>query len=163
MELFILRHGEAGKSMPARRGDVDRALTAEGEEESKEVAEAISSLDIKPDLIITSPLKRAHETADIAARALKARVEVWDELTPEGDKKALLARLSKLKRESRVLCVGHEPYLTAVISEIIGNPGGSRIILRKAGLARLTITSFAPKVGGELRWLLTPKLLKQMS
>jgi len=163
MELFILRHGEAGKSLPARRQDGERPLTTDGEQQVREVARALSSLKVKPDFIVSSPLKRARQTADISGRALKAKVEVWDELKPEGDKKAFLTKLSKLRHESRVLCVGHEPFLTSMIDDVIGVPNGSGIILRKAGLARLTITSFNPKTGGVLRWLLTPRLLKQLS
>lgn len=165
MDIYILRHGEAGNSIPARAKDAERSLTVEGKEEVEEVARSISRLKIKPDRIATSPLKRSRETAEIVAKALKGRykVEVWDELKPEGNKQDLYSRLSKLKPESSVLCVGHEPYLSQTIGEVMGHSGPSGIILRKAGLARLSITTFSPKAKGELRWLLTPRLLKRMS
>lgn len=165
MELFILRHAEAGKRLPAQARDAERSLTAEGKEELEEVARAISRLKIKPDYIVSSPLMRSRETAGIVAKALRGRdkVEIWDELKPEGSKQAFYSRLSKLKPESSVLCVGHEPYLTQAINEIMGHQGNSRIVLRKCGLARISIKAFIPKAEGEMRWLLTPRLLKRMS
>jgi phosphohistidine phosphatase len=165
MEIFILRHGEAGKSLSVRARDVERSLTAEGKEELEDVSRALSRLKIRPDHVVSSPLKRARETASIAAKTLKKRdkVEIWDELKPEGSKQELYKRLSKMKPESSVLCVGHEPYLTQMISEVMGHQGASKIVLRKGGVARLSIRAFTPKVEGELRWLLTPRLLRRMS
>ncbi len=165
MELFVLRHGEAGKRVPARTKDAERSLTEEGRDGIGEVARAMSRLKIKPDHIVSSPLKRSTETAEIVARALKKRdeVEVWDELRPEGSRQALYKRLSELKVESSTILVGHEPYLTHMINDLMNHQGVPRIVLRKGGLARLSIRSFSPKVEGELRWLLTPKLLKRIS
>lgn len=113
MDLYILRHAEAGKRLPAQARDVERSLTAEGKEELEDVARALSRMKLWPDHIITSPLKRSRESANIVAKSLKERdkVEIWDELKPEGSKQELYKRLSKLKPESIVLCVGHEPYL----------------------------------------------------
>ena len=165
MDLFILRHAEAGKSIPAQGRDWERSLTAEGKEELEDVARALSRLKIRPDHIISSPLKRSRETANVVAKALKKRdkVEIWDELKPEGSKQELYKRLSKLKPESVVLCIGHEPYLTHAINEVMGHQGPPKVVLRKSGLARLSIKAFSPKVDGELRWLLTPRLLRRMS
>ena len=164
MDLFILRHAEAGKRMPAQARDAERSLTAEGKEQLEDVARALSRLKLRPDHIISSPLKRSQETATIVAKALKERdkVELWDELKPEGSKQELFKRLSRLKSESTVLCIGHEPYLTEAINEVMGHQGPPRILLRKCGLARLSIRAFSPKAEGELRWLLTPRLLKRM-
>jgi phosphohistidine phosphatase len=165
MDLFILRHAEAGKRPPARARDAERSLTAEGIEELEDVARALSRLKIRPDHIVSSPLKRSRETAGVVAKVLKKRdkVEIWDELKPEGSKQELYKRLSKLRPESSVLCIGHEPYLTQAINELMGHQGAAKIVLRKCGLARLSIKAFSPKVEGELRWLLTPRLLKRMS
>ncbi len=165
MDLYILRHAEAGKRLPAQARDVERSLTAEGKEELEDVARALSRMKLRPDHIITSPLKRSRESANIVAKSLKERdkVEIWDELKPEGSKQELYKRLSKLKPESIVLCVGHEPYLSQTINEVMGHQGLPRIVLRKCGLARLSVKAFNPKIEGELRWLLTPRLLKRMS
>jgi len=90
-------------------------------------------------------------------------LEVWDELKPEAEMTELFGRLSKLKRESSILLVGHEPYLSRMISELISGGKGGRILLKKAGMAKVAIDSLAPKPSGELRWLLTPRQIKRMS
>jgi phosphohistidine phosphatase len=98
-------------------------------------------------------------------------MEDWNELKPEGNKQELYRKLSsstQFKQYSSVLIVGHEPYLTDMTSDIIsdrkgGSGGGGHIILKKAGLARIGITSFtSPNLHGELKWLLTPKHMRNM-
>jgi phosphohistidine phosphatase len=165
MDLFLMRHAEAGKRLPAQARDAERSLTAKGKEELDDVARALSRMKIRPDHIVSSPLKRSRETSSVVAKALKQRdnVEIWDELKPEGSRQEFYKRLSKLKTESVVLCVGHEPYLTQAINDVMGHQGVPQIVLRKGGLARISIKTFNPKLEGELRWLLTPRLLKRMS
>ena len=166
MELYFLRHGEAGTRVSAAK-DAERGITAAGKDELEEVAEGMLELGLKFDLVATSPLRRARETALLVNRAMKRKEEVeeWQELSPEGSKDAFYRRLGRLRSASTVLCVGHEPYLTAALGEIVGGGKGPgpRILLRKAGLARVTVTRFTPKIGGELRWLLTPKLIRRMA
>ena len=166
MDLFILRHGEAGQRVSAGRGDFQRPLTAAGQKEVSDIATSLKDLGIKLDIVISSPLKRAHQTASIVAKTFKIekKMQCWAELSPEGNRLDLYNKLLQLKQQSSVLVVGHEPYLSEMISEMIfeGNNGG-RIDLKKTGLARIRIVSSTPKFQGELRWLLTPKLLRNMS
>ena len=165
MKLYILRHGEAGKRLPVGSKDSERALTVTGKQEVEKVAKALQELDIKFDFVATSPLKRAYQTADIVAKTLKmkkGKMEGWDELKPEGKRPELYRRLSQFKQQSSVLVVGHEPYLSTMIHEIVFGNGAGNIVLKKAGLARVEVTSFQPKTKAELRWLLSPKLLKNM-
>ena len=167
--MYILRHGEAGNRVPIAARDMERALTAAGKEEVDEVGEAMSRLGYEFEVVATSPLKRAKDTALIVNKALKRKrgVEEWEELSPEGSRDAFFRRLQKLKAGSQVLCVGHEPYLTTAIGEIVGGgaakPGSLRIVLRKGGLARVSITGFSPRISGELRWLQTPKQIRKMA
>ncbi len=157
----MLRHGEAGNRQKMLADDAKRALTAAGREEMADVAKGMSRLKITPDKIVTSPLVRARETADIVAKIQKnAKVEEWGELKPEGSRKEFYERLSKLRSDSTVLVVGHEPYLSTMILEIMGSPSG-HLMLKKGGLARLQVSAFAPKIRGELRWLLSPRLIKK--
>lgn len=166
MDLFILRHGEAGQRVSAGRGDFQRSLTTAGQKEVSDIATSLKDLGIKLDIVISSPLKRAHQTASIVAKTFKIekKMQDWAELSPEGNRLDLYNKLLQLKQQSSVLVVGHEPYLSEMISEMIfeGNNGG-RIDLKKTGLARIRIVSSTPKFQGELRWLLTPKLLRNMS
>ncbi len=163
MEIFMLRHGEAGKRLSVPKRDVERSLTVLGRKEVEEIASVLYRRKYKFDLIITSPLKRTHETAMLVSRMMKnVPVEDWDELRPEGSRAEFYARLSKLSHSSRLLIVGHEPYLSSMMSDIIGHAGGCRISLKKAGLAKLSVTSFVPKTEGRLKWLLTPRQIKRM-
>ena len=165
MDVYILRHGEAGKRLQSGSKDSERPLTVAGEKEVRDVAESFAALGIKFDTIAASPLKRALQTAEQVAKVAKSKksVEEWNELKPEGNRQDLYKRLSQLSRESSVLLVGHEPYLSSMISEVASDTPSSRIILKKSGLAKLSLTTFHPKAQGELRWLLTPKLLKKIS
>lgn len=166
MELYILRHGEASKPISNASKDSERALTVAGQEEVMQVAQALDKLGVRFDFVATSPLKRARQTADAVAKIFnvkKGSLEEWTELKPEGKTRELYHKLSQFKLESSVLVVGHEPYLSTMISEIIFDAGTGRIVLKKAGLAKITMTTFHPKIKGELRWLLTPKLLKKIA
>lgn len=166
MELYILRHGEAGKRIPSGSRDFERPLTVAGMEEVEQVARALARLRVGFDFVATSPLRRARQTADAVAKILRVKkgsVEEWDELKPEGKKADLYRKLSQFKPESSVLVVGHEPYLSTMISEIVFGNGAGSIVLKKAGLAKITVASFQPKIRGELRWLLTPKHLKKVA
>lgn len=143
--------------------DNERSLTNEGRKEVEEIAASIERLGLEFDEIASSPFPRAKETAQIIAkRQKKAKLLVWDELRPDGDRRAMMSRLAKMGHESEVLLVGHEPYLTSVVADLMGaNPG--TILLKKAGLVRVRVTSFAPSAKGELRWLLSPRVLKAVS
>ena len=168
MDVFFLRHGEAGKSAPLSVKDRERPLTASGREEMKEIGEAMAEMGLEFDVIAASPLKRAQETAEIVNRALgrKERVEEWGELSPEGSKEALFRKLGKFQGKSSVLCVGHEPYLTTALGEITSREEGKagfRIVLKKGGLARISVLGFNPRMTGELRWLLTPRQLRKIA
>ena len=97
MELVILRHGEAGKRIAASSRDLERQLTVAGKEEVVDAARAMKGIGLEFDVIGTSPLRRARQTAEITARVmgLKKALEVWDELKPEGESKDLYGRLSR--------------------------------------------------------------------
>ena len=163
MDIIILRHGEAGKRLEAGSKDMERSLTVAGAKEVEQVAEAMSRMKLGIDHISASPLKRAHETAAIAGRVLKKEIESWDELRPEGKTSELFSRLSRMKDGSTILLVGHEPYLSGMISELIHGDVHTRIVLKKSGLAKVSLSSLVPRPAGELRWLLTPRQARKMA
>ena len=165
MELFVLRHGEAGKRLPPGGKDSERPLTLSGKEEVAEIARALFKLDVKFDFVATSPLKRALQTTEIVAKQLKVKkgnIEEWGELKPEGSRPEFYRKLAQFKPESSVLVVGHEPYLSTMISELVFASSAGSIVLKKAGLAKIGLTTLQPKAKGELRWLLTPRHLKKI-
>src|SRR5918999_4079595 len=165
MDLFILRHGEAGKRSGSRGSDSNRPLTAAGEKEITDIAESFKKIGIDFDVILTGPLKRAQQTADLVARRFKAQKKMRQvkELSPEGSKSDLYRMLSSFKEETSLLVVGHNPYLNEMISEVVADGKYGRIDIKKGGVVRIRVTNLTPKFKGELRWLITPRLLKLIS
>ena len=174
MDLFILRHGYAGNRLSDPMKDIKRELTVSGKKEVVEIAKSLKKLGVKFNVIFSSPFTRAFQTAQIIAEEYKLteQIEQSEELKPDGSKGSLYNKLSKLSIDSVILIVGHEPYLSSMINDIISNNDTDRnynknhnnnnIILKKAGLSRIKITSTVPKFKGELRWLLTPRILKKI-
>lgn len=178
MKLYILRHGEVGKRPLPGSKSSEKPLTVAGEREVQEVSRAVMELGLKFDVIASSPLKAAYQTAEIVSSAwsqLKAKdkgknimtgnnIEKWDELKPEGKRELLWKRLSNINSHSSILIVGHEPQIGEMISEIMlaGHDDKGNIRLKKCGLAKVEILSFKPRIKGQLDWLITPKMLKRM-
>ena len=163
LEIYILRHGEAGARFDEPEKDDARPLTRDGRKEMTEIAKSLPKLGVDFDLIASSPLPRAVQTAEIVARQYRMlnKLEKWDELRHPAENETLFKRLSRARKGSSVLLVGHEPHLSGMIGEVISGNSGVNLVLKKAGLAKLEIQAFKPKITGELRWLLTPKIVKK--
>ena len=120
MNLFLLRHGIAvERGIPGYSRDSDRPLTPKGERRLANIADAMEAMGLTFDLILSSPYVRARQTAEIVTDALglKQKLEFSEALTPDGDAKTLIAELNKLGPEpGNVLLVGHEPFLSALVS-----------------------------------------------
>ncbi|MGI9089068.1 MAG: phosphohistidine phosphatase SixA [Chthoniobacterales bacterium] len=150
MTLYFLRHGEA--DWPGwDRPDDERPLTRKGKKEMRQVARFLCTQKIAPARVLSSPLPRAWQTAEIAAEHL--HVELRKE--PLLGKGFNLAKLKTiLKRESAkvLMLVGHEPDFCAVIGDLTGG----NLKLAKAGLARVEVTEAARN--GRLIWLVPPRI-----
>jgi len=166
MDLFILRHGEKGERSSSLAGDRKRPLTSSRKLEISEIAKALKIIGLKFDLVMTSPLKRAYDTATIVSEVLKIgnKVQVWKELTPEGKKTELYRKISELKEEYVVLMVGHQPLLGEMTNDMIqrGKSSQCNILLKKGGIVRIRLKTRNSVPKGELRWLLTPGILKSI-
>jgi phosphohistidine phosphatase len=168
LDLYLLRHGDSGKGMavPAGGNTGDVPLTIVGREEIAIIARAVKALNLRFSAIVTSPLKRAVQTAKIIAKvlAIEDRISIWNDLVPEGNRSKLYNRLNQYTRESSILTIGHEPYLSNIMYDMIFQKNRvnqlGRINLKKAGLAKIRVISLTPNISGELRWLLTPRILK---
>ena len=153
MELYLLRHGEA--DWPNwNKSDDERPLTKRGKKEMQEVAKFLGRLKVRPDLIVTSPLPRASQTAEIAADYLKVKVRK-DELLAPGFGMNELGTVLKRHRAKVLMLVGHEPDFTTVIS---GLTGGS-LKLSKAGVALVDANPESEE--GKLLWLFPPKFARK--
>jgi phosphohistidine phosphatase len=168
LDLYLLRHGDAGKRMAVAAGGNtgDVPLTIVGREEIAIIARSVKALNLRFSAIVTSPLKRAVQTAKIIAKvlAIENRISVWNDLVPEGSRSKLYNKLNQYTRDSSVLMIGHEPYLSNIMYDMIFQKNRvnqlGRISLKKAGLAKIRVISLTPNISGELRWLLTPRILK---
>ncbi len=153
MQLYFLRHGEADWPDWTKPDD-ERPLTDFGKKEVRQVAKFLERLKVKPDLIVTSPLPRASQTAKIAADYLKVKLRT-DELLEPGFGMSELRTVLKRHRSKVLLVVGHEPDFTNVISELTG----ASLKLSKAGVALLDIDPESDE--GKLLWLFPPKFARK--
>jgi phosphohistidine phosphatase len=153
MLLYFLRHGDA--DWPNwKKSDDDRPLTKSGKKEMREVAKLLRRLKARPNVIVTSPLPRAAQTAEIAADYLKAKL-LEDDLLALGFGMDELQTLLKRHSVDSVMIVGHEPSFTDVISELTG----ASLKLSKGGVALVELDSESQK--GRLLWLFPPKFARK--
>jgi len=167
MNLYILRHGIAVElGMPGVGKDSERQLAPEGKRKLRQIAGAMKALDLSFDLILTSPYVRAEQTATIVAEALDAQnnLESSDTLTPSGGMRDLIAAITHRKPAPEdALLVGHEPYLSELISLLVsGGTDGVSVVLKKGGLCKLAVETLRYGRCATLEWLLTPKQLGLM-
>jgi phosphohistidine phosphatase len=153
MQLYFLRHGEAdwpGWTEP----DDERPLTDFGKKEVRQLAKFLSRLNVKPDLIVTSPLPRALQTAEAAAEQLKTKLRQDEALEP-GFGIRELSTVLKRHRSKVLMLVGHEPDFSSVISALTGG----LVKMSKAGVALIDIDPETEK--GRLLWLFPPKFARK--
>ena len=114
------------------------------------------------DVVLTSPLVRARQTADILAGGLDPRPSIVnvDSLAPAGSYAAVLADLEKHSRKCRLALVGHEPMLGELAARLIGSR--RPVPFKKGTVCRIDVESLPPNGPGELKWLLPPRLLRRL-
>jgi len=158
MELYILRHGIAEDGHPGLP-DSERALTPDGKKKLRVVARMAAHADVKPSLILTSPLKRALDTAQIAAEALgyKGDLLQTNALAPTSHPKSVWDEIRLHRDQSQILIVGHEPLSSRVTAFLLACPH-LEIDFKKGAIARVDLEEFGSEPKGVLKWLLTPKL-----
>jgi phosphohistidine phosphatase len=153
MQLYFLRHGEA--DWPDwKKSDDERPLTDFGKNEVRDVAKFLARLKVRPDLVVTSPLPRAAQTAEIAADYLKAKLRK-DELLAPGFGMSELPTILKRHRSKALMLVGHEPDFSNVISGLTG----ASLKFSKAGVALLDVDPESEE--GRLFWLFPPKFARK--
>jgi phosphohistidine phosphatase len=156
MELFFLRHGIAADQGPAGTGDAGRPLTKEGAAKMRAEARGLRRLGVRLDALLSSPLVRAHQTAEIVARELGMELQLADALAPGCTVVRLLELLGQHRDAEQVMVVGHEPDFSTMIGDLTG---GSRMLVKKGGLGRVTLETMG-QGGGTLTWLLPPGVLR---
>jgi phosphohistidine phosphatase len=165
MNLYILRHGIAVEHGAAGyKNDDERPLTSKGERKVWLIADAMKALELSFDVILSSPLVRARETAEIVAEALKAkkRMELTDTLAPQESAKPLVEYLHKQGALDDVLLVGHEPFLSRLISLLVSGDSETSVLLKKGGFCKLATEELKQGKCATLEWLLTPRQMGLM-
>ena len=160
MRIYILRHGIAEDAAPGGT-DAARALTAEGKEKLRTVLERAREAGVRPSVILTSPLKRALQTAEIAAAVLGVKRELiaTNSLAPSSTPQRVWNEIRK-QHAARVLIAGHQPLLGHVVGFLLRCPS-LQLDLRKGALVDLDVDTRESQPRGTLNWVLTPKLARR--
>lgn len=137
MKLYLLRHGQAVEAAEVGGSDEARMLTAEGRERTVRAAEAMRRLRVGPGVILTSPLPRALETAELTAGQLEGRPEVRQDkrLRPGATPADCIGAMRDAGGRSDLMLVGHNPDLEQLLGWLIAPDGRARLTMRKGGLA----------------------------
>lgn len=164
MTLYLLRHGIAAERGTGQyASDADRPLTPKGRRKLRRAATAMRAMELAFDVILSSPLVRARQTAELIAKALhcRHRLELTELLAPGASAEGLVRRLKQLKPQ-RVLLVGHEPDLSALASWLLTGGDELAIQFKKGGLCRLSTERLRSGRCASLDWLVTPSQLESM-
>ena len=159
-ELYLIRHGVAEERGERWPDDSKRPLSDDGMVRFRKAARGFAQLGTTLDVVLTSPLVRARQTAEIVAQAFAARppVVLSDALAPGGTYESLLADIAKQARQDRLALVGHEPG----IGQLAARLSGSRrpLEFKKGAICCIDFENFPPVFPGAVRWFVTPRILR---
>jgi len=158
-QLFLIRHGVAEERGDAWPDDAKRPLSEDGIERFQKSARGLARLDVWIDVVLTSPLVRARQTAEIVASAFDPRPSIItiESLAPGGSYASLVADLEKHGRKTRIALVGHEPAIGELGARLIGSRHSFEF--KKGAVCRIDVDEIPPVGPGDLRWFLTPKVM----
>jgi phosphohistidine phosphatase len=156
MQIYLLRHGiaeEPRSGLP----DPERALTGEGRDKLRRVLKRARAAGVGPSLILSSPYRRALETADVAVEVLGygGKVVRTRALTPEASPLAVWEEIRARKDEPAILLASHEPLMSGLAAFLLRSPA-LQVDMKKAALVRVDCDGFGPEARGVLKWMLTP-------
>jgi len=160
MNLYVLRHASAGTSRANPKLDVKRPLDRDGKQQCMLLGRYINALNLQFDVIASSPLKRALQTASLVGTEIgyEAKVLVTEALSPAASFTTFKRFLEEMNGRENLLVVGHNPNLEQFMSQLVGLNGRNGFRLRKAGMARFDLT----KRPGTMYWMVEPRLLKSI-
>jgi phosphohistidine phosphatase len=160
-KLYLIRHGVADARGDAWPDDTKRPLTQQGMAKLQKTMRGLAGTGVRLDVVLTSPLVRARQTADIVASVFDPHpaIVVVDSLAPGGTHQAVFKDIGKHGRRGNTALVGHEPDLGELAAHLIGTRAA--LEFRKGGICRIDIESTSAPAG-KLRWLLTPKIMRRL-
>lgn len=158
MQIYLLRHGIA-EEVSANGVDHDRQLTPDGRRRLASVFRRAAAAGVDPSVILTSPLIRARQTADLAAKALGGKAEIVETrvIEPGGDPELVWNEIRLYRTEAQLLLCGHQPLFSRLGAYLLDAPSLD-IDFKKGALLRVDCESLGPRPRGALKWFLVPKL-----
>jgi phosphohistidine phosphatase len=159
-ELYLVRHGVAEQRGDAWPDDSKRPLTAQGTMRFRKAARRLAGFGVSIDVVLTSPLVRARQTADILASAFDAHVVTSEALAPGGSHQAILAELEKQSKRSSLALVGHEPDIGQLAARLCG--ARHALEFKKGAICRIDVETLPPGNPGALRWFIPPRMLRAL-
>jgi phosphohistidine phosphatase len=159
-ELYLVRHGVAEERGDAWPDDAKRPLTAQGTTRFRKAAGRLAGFGVSIDVVLTSPLVRARQTADILASAFDAHLVTSDPLAPGGSYQAILGELEKHAKRSSIALVGHEPGIGELAARLCG--ARHALEFKKGAICRIDVEALPPSSPGALRWFLPPRMLRAL-
>ena len=161
MMVYFLRHASAGDHLINPKRDEKRALDRSGIEQCGYVGRALAALDAQVDVVISSPLKRAAQTASLVSNEMgfEGKLHFDDALRPEGSFPEFRGLLEKYARYDSIMLVGHNPSLSEILGQVISGGGGEASIeLKKGAVAKVEVG----RNSATLQWCMTPKMLRAL-
>lgn len=158
MKIYILRHGIAEEAQGSQP-DSERALTPEGKKKLRSVLRTANAAGVAPSLILSSPYKRALQTAQLASEVLSYKGDLLETKTlePGAHPRLVWDEIRVHKDQAEILLSGHEPLFSRLTAYLLASPE-LQIDFKKGALACIEIDSFTAEPHGVLKWMLTPKL-----
>ncbi|HSL45369.1 MAG TPA: phosphohistidine phosphatase SixA [Anaerolineales bacterium] len=167
MNLYVIRHAIAvEEGTPGYESDSERPLTDKGRKKMRQIAKGLRNLGVEFDLILTSPYIRAQETAKILGDVFKKKKKILcsDNLIPLANPELLVGEINEKHAVDGIAVVGHEPYLSSLVSLLTAENGKVEITLKKGGVCYLTADDLHHRDHrATLEWLLTPGILVELS
>ena len=163
IELYLVPHAIAAERGPNYPDDRERPLTSEGIVRFKRVVEGLKDLDVKPDLVLTSPLVRAMHTAELLVAGIggKPRLEPLEGLAPGGRMAQVLEAIAKYSRRAKkIALVGHEPDLGELAARLLRARG--TIAFKKGAVCCIEVDGAMPTGPGTIHWFLPPRALRKI-
>lgn len=160
--LYIIRHGAAGKRLEDESLDEARPLTKKGKDRMKDIAKGLKDMGVSFDKLITSPLPRCAETADILMKCSAEDPQATDLLKPGASSDDLIGYLNTLDGADAVAIVGHEPFLSEFASYCMSKSKTSFIVLKKGGIIAMDVDGMLKPGTCKLEWLMGPAQLEKI-
>jgi phosphohistidine phosphatase len=158
MNLYLMRHADAGIPRLNPTLDAKRGLIKDGKDQCILMARVLSALKVQVDVIIASPLKRAMQTAQFVGTELgyDGKVEVSPALKPDAEYVDFQKLMAKYADREGVLAVGHNPSLFQFLGRVVTGNGGANLRMRKGSVARIDLDRHPP----QLQWLIDPRMAR---